>query len=51
MRENEIMQRIRGHKDFGKRNPLAIGAELGYSKEEIFAALSIQGTEDRKSVV
>ena len=48
MRENEIMQRIRGHKDFGKRNPLAIGAELGYSKEEIFAALSIQGTEKKE---
>ena len=31
----EIMQTISFHKDFGKRNPIDIGIELGYSEREI----------------
>lgn len=42
----EILQKVMGHKDFGTRNPLDIGMELGYTQDEIFRVLSIQGTED-----
>lgn len=42
-KELEIVKKISMHKDYGKRNPLDIGLELGYSQSEIFEALSIQG--------
>ena len=31
----EIMQAIYSHKDFGKKNPIDIGNELGYSQQEV----------------
>lgn len=32
---NEILTAISEHKDFGKRNPIDIGIELGYPEEDI----------------
>ena len=43
-----IIKKISEHKDWGKRNPLDIGKECGYSEEEIFAALEIQQSENKE---
>lgn len=50
----EIMQTISFHKDFGKRNPIDIGIELGYSEreiEEMLRLMSVGEIPDDKSQV
>lgn len=42
----KILREIMAHKDFGKKNPLDIGMELGYTQKDIFEALSIQEPEN-----
>ena len=38
-KEIEMMRKICSHKDFGKRNPVDIGIECGYSEDEVLQML------------
>lgn len=49
---NEILTSISKHKDFGKRNPIDIGIELGYPEEDIMEmirGLSEESEEEKSS--
>ena len=35
VKEEQMMRAITEHKDFGKRNPVDIGIECGYSEKEL----------------
>ena len=36
-----MMEEIGGHEDFGKRNPVDIGIDCGYSEEEVMGMLEM----------
>ena len=47
----EILQAISFHKDFGKRNPIDIGIELGYSQQEVEEMIQIISEEIHKEEI
>ena len=44
----KIMHEILNHKDYGKRNPIDIGDELGYSPNEILEAMNMPNMEKKE---
>lgn len=44
----KIMNEILNHKDYGKRNPIDIGGELGYSPNEILEAMNMPNMEKKE---
>ena len=44
----KIMHEILNHKDYGKRNPIDIGDELGYSPNEILEAMNMPNMEEKE---
>ena len=47
IKEEQMMRAITEHKDFGKRNPVDIGIECGYTEKEILDMIQkISGEQD-----
>ncbi|MFQ6808911.1 MAG: hypothetical protein ACLRTF_07635 [Blautia sp.] len=44
----KIMNEILNHEDYGKRNPIDIGGELGYSPNEILEAMNMPNMEKKE---
>lgn len=44
----KIIHELLSHKDCGKRNPIDIGSELGYSPNEILEAMSMPQMEKKE---
>ncbi|MFR8536431.1 MAG: hypothetical protein ACLVD1_08020 [Lacrimispora saccharolytica] len=46
---NDILEFIQYHKDFGKKNPVDIGVELGYSEEQVIGSIKWVASRNKKA--